>query len=138
MDEGKIPQHLSFICAHKLHIQIIALWCYLAVVFNVHICLLLQNLVNKKYISAIGSRYTYQQSWFANKIYPHCVRWYSYSYGNHMYIWAYIKKWLNMDGSIRGFLNGTFIVRVPKKDNLTKKDCKWLFWVFITFISSRL
>jgi hypothetical protein len=34
---------------------------------------------------------------------------------NHMYIWAYIKKWLNMDGSVVRFLKGTFMVGVPKR-----------------------
>lgn len=47
LDETKVPQHLSFICACKLHIQIVALWCYLAMAFKVCIRFLLQNIVNK-------------------------------------------------------------------------------------------
>jgi len=47
LDETKAPQHLSFICACKLHIQIVALWCYFAMAFKVCIHYLLQNMVKK-------------------------------------------------------------------------------------------
>jgi hypothetical protein len=56
----KKSQHLSFICAFKLHIQIVALWCYLAMVLKVCIHFLFQNMVNN------WSLYTCSKSWFAN------------------------------------------------------------------------